>query len=44
VTLAGSAQSTLVLDQSGATVTAGSGKIEVGASGVSVNDGALEVT
>ena len=43
VTLAGSAQNTLVLDQSGATVTAGSGKIEVGSSGVSVNDGALEV-
>jgi hypothetical protein len=43
VTLAGSAQNTLVLDQSGATVTAGSGKVEVGASGVSVNDGALEV-
>ena len=43
VTLAGSAQNTLVLDQSGATVTAGSGKVEVGTSGVSVNDGALEV-
>jgi uncharacterized protein involved in type VI secretion and phage assembly len=43
VALAGSAQNTLVLDQSGATVTAGSGKVEVGASGVSVNDGALEV-
>jgi phage baseplate assembly protein gpV len=43
VTLAGSAQNTLVLDQTGATVTAGSGKVEVGASGVSVNDGALEV-
>ena len=44
VTVAGSAQNTLVLDQNGATVTAGSGKIEVGSSGVSVNDGALEVT
>jgi uncharacterized protein involved in type VI secretion and phage assembly len=43
VTLAGAAQNNLVLDSSGATVTAGSGKIEVGASGVSVNDGALEV-
>jgi phage baseplate assembly protein gpV len=43
VTLAGSAQNTLVLDSSGATVTAGAGKIEVGASGVSVNSGALEV-
>jgi len=43
VTLAGSAQNTVVLDSSGATVTAGTGKIEVGASGVSVNSGALEV-
>jgi hypothetical protein len=43
VTLAGSAQNALVLDQNGATVTAGSGKVEVGASGVSVNDGAFEV-
>jgi uncharacterized protein involved in type VI secretion and phage assembly len=43
VTLAGSAQNTLVLDQTGATVTAGSGKVEVGIAGVSVNDGALEV-
>jgi len=43
VTLAGSAQNTVVLDSSGATVTAGAGKIEVGASGVSVNSGALEV-
>jgi len=44
VTLADSAQNTVVLDSSGATVTAGAGKIEVGASGVSVNNGALEVT
>jgi len=44
VTLAGSSQNTLALDQNGATVTAGSGKIEVGSSGVSVNKGALEVT
>ena len=44
VTLADSAQNTVVLDSSGATVTAGAGKIEVGASGVSVNHGALEVT
>ena len=43
VTLAGSAQNTVVLDSSGATVSAGAGKIEVGASGVSVNSGALEV-
>ena len=44
VTLEDSAQDSLVLDSSGATVTAGSGKIEVGASGVSVNSGALEVS
>ena len=44
VTLADSSQDSLVLDSSGATVTAGTGKIEVGASGVSVNSGALEVT
>jgi uncharacterized protein (DUF2345 family) len=43
VTLAGAAQNTVVLDSSGATVTAGAGKIEVGAPGVSVNSGALEV-
>jgi uncharacterized protein involved in type VI secretion and phage assembly len=43
VTLADSAQNTVALDSSGATVTAGAGKIEVGASGVSVNSGALEV-
>jgi phage baseplate assembly protein gpV len=44
VTLQDSAQDSLVFDSSGATVTAGSGKIEVGASGVSVNSGALEVS
>jgi len=44
VTLADSAQNTVVLDSSGATITAGAGKIEVSASGVSVNNGALEVT
>jgi hypothetical protein len=43
VTLAGSAQNAVVLDSTGATVSAGSGKVEVGASGVSVNDGAFEV-
>jgi uncharacterized protein involved in type VI secretion and phage assembly len=44
VTLQDSSQDSLVLDSSGATVTAGAGKIEVGASGVSINSGALEVT
>jgi phage baseplate assembly protein gpV len=44
VTLQDSAQHSLVLDSSGATVTADAGKIEVGASGVSVNSGALEVS
>ena len=44
VTLEDSAQDSLVLDSSGATVSAGTGKIEVGASGVSVNSGALEVS
>lgn len=44
VTLQDSSQHSLVFGQSGATVAAGSGKIEVGASGVSVNGGALEVT
>lgn len=44
VTLEDAAQNSLVFDSSGATVAAGSGKIEVGASGVSVNSGALEVS
>jgi uncharacterized protein involved in type VI secretion and phage assembly len=44
VTLQDASQDSLVFDSSGATVTAGSGKIEVGASGVSVNSGALEVS
>ena len=44
VTLQDSAQHSLVFDASGATVSAGSGKIEVGAAGVSVNSGALEVS
>jgi hypothetical protein len=43
VTLAGSAQNSVALDSSGATVAAGAGNIQVGASGVSVNSGALEV-
>ncbi len=43
VTLQDSAQHSLVFDSNGATTSAGSGKIEVCASGVSVNSGALEV-
>jgi hypothetical protein len=39
-----SSQHSLVLDSSGAVAAAGAGKIELGASGVSVNSGALEVT
>jgi phage baseplate assembly protein gpV len=34
----------LSLDASGATLSAGASKVELGASGVSINDGALEVT
>jgi phage baseplate assembly protein gpV len=44
VTLEDSSQNSLVFDGMSAAVTAGSGKIEVGASGVSVNNGALEVS
>jgi phage baseplate assembly protein gpV len=44
VTLQDTTPNSLVFNASGATVTAGSGKIEVGASGVSVNSGALEVS
>jgi uncharacterized protein involved in type VI secretion and phage assembly len=43
VTLQDAAQHSLVLDSSGATTTAGSGAVAVSASGVSVNNGALEV-
>jgi uncharacterized protein involved in type VI secretion and phage assembly len=44
VTLQDSQQDSLTLDGSSATISAGSGTIEVGADGVSVNNGALEVT
>ena len=37
------ASTRVVLDSSGVTATAGSGNVAVGASGVSVNNGALEV-
>lgn len=43
VTLQDSAQHTVVLDSSGVTATAGSSVIAAGASGVSINNGALEV-
>jgi uncharacterized protein involved in type VI secretion and phage assembly len=43
VTLQDSAQHNMVLDSSGVTTTAGAGTVAVGASGVSVNNGALEV-
>jgi uncharacterized protein involved in type VI secretion and phage assembly len=44
VTLEDSGQHSVVMDSSGVTATAGSGTIAVGASSVSVNNGALEVT
>jgi phage baseplate assembly protein gpV len=44
VTLQDTNQDSLSLDTSGATLSAGAGKVELDASGVSINDGALEVT
>jgi phage baseplate assembly protein gpV len=44
VTLKGTQDNTLVLDGDGATVSAGSGRVAIGNAGVSVNDGALEVS
>jgi uncharacterized protein involved in type VI secretion and phage assembly len=44
VTLQDRQQNSLTLDSSSATINAGAGNIELGASGVSVNNGALEVT
>ena len=44
VTLQDAAGHTFVLDSSGATTTADEGSVAVSSSGVSVNDGALEVT
>ncbi len=45
VTLQDAAQHTMVIDTNGVTLTGGSsGKVAVGASSVSVNDGALEVS
>jgi hypothetical protein len=44
VTLQDTTPDSLVFDGSKATLSAGSGKIELGAAGVSVNNGALEVS
>jgi len=44
VTLQDASQHTAVIDSNGVTLTGGTGKVAVGASSVSVNDGALEVT
>jgi uncharacterized protein involved in type VI secretion and phage assembly len=43
VTLADAQQNTVVLDSSGVTSTSGAGSVAIGASGVNVNNGALEV-
>jgi uncharacterized protein involved in type VI secretion and phage assembly len=43
VTVADAQSNTVVLDSSGITSTSGSSSVAVGASGVNVNDGALEV-
>jgi uncharacterized protein involved in type VI secretion and phage assembly len=44
VTLQDASQNKLAIDASGATTTAGSGVVAVAASGVSINNGAFEVT
>ena len=43
VTLQDASQNNVVIDATGATTTAGSGVVAVGASGVSINNGAFEV-
>ena len=43
VTLSDAQQNTVVLDSSGVTSTSGAGSVAIGASGVNVNNGALEV-
>jgi uncharacterized protein involved in type VI secretion and phage assembly len=43
VTLSDAQQNTVVLDSSGVTSTSGSGSVAIGAAGVNVNNGALEV-
>ena len=44
VTLQDSNDNSLTIDSSGATTKAGSGQVEVGSSGVSINNGAFEVS
>jgi uncharacterized protein involved in type VI secretion and phage assembly len=44
ITITDKQQNTVVLDSNGVTSTSGSAKVAIGASGVSVNDGALEVS
>ncbi|MGO8855505.1 MAG: phage baseplate assembly protein V [Steroidobacteraceae bacterium] len=44
ITLTDAQQNTVVLDSDGVTSTSGSSTVAIGADGVSVNDGALEVT
>jgi hypothetical protein len=44
VTLQDANDNSLVIDSSGATTKAGSGQVEVGSSGVSINNGAFEVS
>ena len=44
VTLTDAQQNTVVLDSSGVTSTSGAGSVAIGAGGVNVNNGALQVT
>jgi uncharacterized protein involved in type VI secretion and phage assembly len=44
VTLTDAQQNTVVLDSSGVTSTSGSSQVAIGASGVNINNGAMEVT
>lgn len=44
ITLTDAQQNTVVLDSSGITCTSGSGSVAIGSSGVSVNNGALQVS
>jgi uncharacterized protein involved in type VI secretion and phage assembly len=44
ITITGQQGQTITMDSSGITINAGAGKVVVGTSGVSMNNGALEVT
>lgn len=44
ITLTDAQQNTVVLDSSGVTSTSGSSQVAIGASGVNINNGAMEVT